>query len=330
MYQNIFHSKKEGIIYVWDDQRGKMTIPESDATYAYRRKSGGRYKSLYGDELEKITKFSPRDPSLFESDVPITTKVLIDAYENSDEPSTGHRIVFLDIEVDTEDGFPNIDEGDKKITAIALYDDITNKYLALILDKDAQIKDSTNDSVEIRSFNNEESLISAFLTKIEEIQPTILTGWNVAQFDMPYLYNRIVKVMGKTEIQRLSTIKCVYINKFSRELVIAGVSVLDYMELYKKFIQRNEPSYALSAVGKRVVGMDKITYTGSLNDLYKNDINKYIEYNLNDVKIVVAIDKKLKFIDLARNICHTGHVPYECFGRSSRYIERCDANLSSS
>jgi len=321
MYQNIFHSKKEGIIYVWDDQRGKMTIPESDVTYAYRRKSGGRYKSLYGDELEKITKFSPRDPSLFESDVPITTKVLIDAYENSDEPSTGHRIVFLDIEVDTEDGFPNIDEGDKKITAIALYDDITNKYLALILDKDAQIKDSTNDSVEIRSFNNEESLISAFLTKIEEIQPTILTGWNVAQFDMPYLYNRIVRVMGKTEIQRLSTIKCVYINKFSRELVIAGVSVLDYMELYKKFIQRNEPSYALSAVGKRVVGMDKITYTGSLNDLYKNDINKYIEYNLNDVKIVVAIDKKLKFIDLARNICHTGHVPYECFGRSSRYIE---------
>lgn len=321
MYQNIFHSKKEGLIYIWDDQKGKIVIPESQATYAYRRKAGGRYKSLYGDELEKITKFSPRDPSLFESDVPITTKVLIDAYEDSDESSIGHRIVFLDIEVDTEDGFPNISEGDKEITAIALYDDVTNKYLALILDKDREIVDSTNDNVDIRSFDNEESLISAFITKMEEIQPTIITGWNVAQFDMPYLHNRIVKVKGKNEIQRLSPINCVYINKFYDELVIAGVSILDYMELYKKFIQRNEPSYALAAVGKRVVGMDKITYTGSLHDLYKNDINKYIEYNLNDVKIVVAIDKKLKFIDLARNICHTGHVPYDCFGKSSRYIE---------
>jgi len=321
MYQNIFHSKKEGIIYIWDDQKGKIVIPESQATYAFRRKAGGRYKSLYGDELEKITKFSPRDPSLFESDVPITTKVLIDAYEDSDEPSTGHRTVFLDIEVNIEDGFPNVDEGDKEITAIALYDDVTSKYLALILDKDRGITDSINDNVEIRSFDNEESLISAFLTKIEEIQPTIITGWNVSKFDMPYLHNRIVRVKGKAEIQRLSPINCVYINKFSSELIIAGVSVLDYMELYKKFIQRNEPSYALAAVGKRVVGMDKITYVGSLHDLYKNDINKYIEYNLNDVKIVVAIDKKLKFIDLARNICHTGHVPYDCFGKSSRYIE---------
>ena len=96
---------------------------------------------------------------------------------------------------------------------------------------------------------------------------------------------------------------------------------MDYIELYKKFSGKNEPSYTLGAIGKKVVNIDKITYTGSLNDLYRDDIQKYIEYNLNDVKIVVALDKKLQFIDLARRICHTGHVGYEQFGTSSRYLE---------
>ena len=271
--------------------------------------------------MEKIFNFSPRDPSLFESDVPMTTRTLIDAYEDNDEPSTGHRVVFLDIEVDVADGFPNIDEGDKAITAIAIYDDVTKKYTAFILDKERSLEDSCNDDTQILAYPEEESLISAFVTKIQEIQPTIITGWNVSQFDMPYLYNRICKVMGKSFIKQLSTIDTVFINKFSKELIIAGVSILDYMILYKKFIGRNESSYSLGNIGKKVVNMEKISYTGSLNDLYKSDINKYIEYNLNDVKIVVALDNKLKFIDLARNICHIGHVPYEYFGMSSRYIE---------
>lgn len=271
--------------------------------------------------MEKIFNFSPRDPSLFESDVPMTTRTLIDAYEDNDEPSTGHRVVFLDIEVDVADGFPNIDEGDKAITAIAIYDDVTKKYTAFILDKERSLEDSCNDDTQILAYPEEESLISAFVTKIQEIQPTIITGWNVSQFDMPYLYNRICKVMGKSFIKQLSTIDTVFINKFSKELIIAGVSILDYMILYKKFIGRNESSYALGNIAKKVVNMEKISYTGSLNDLYKSDINKYIEYNLNDVKIVVALDNKLKFIDLARNICHIGHVPYEYFGMSSRYIE---------
>lgn len=321
MYQNIFHSKKDDKIYVWDDKEGLTTFPASSIRYAYRKRQGGRYKSIYGDELEKIFNFSPRDPSLFESDVPLTTRALIDLYENDDEPSIGHKVLFLDIEVDIEDGFPNVDEGDKEITAIALYDDITKKYTALILDKEGVLQDSNNENIEIISFQDEEGLISKFISKVEEIRPTIMTGWNVSQFDMPYLYNRICRVMGKNFVSRLSPINTCYINKFKKELLIAGVSILDYMILYKKFMGRNEPSYALNAIGKKVVDIEKISYTGSLNDLYRSDINRYIEYNLNDVKIVVALDEKLKFIDLARNICHTGHVPYEYFGMSSRYIE---------
>lgn len=322
MYQNIFVDKKTETVFVWDDKAGLVTVPVSDVTYAYRKRPGGRFKSLYGDDLEKIKNFSPRDPNLFESDVPLTTRVLIDAYEDSDEPSTGHVILFLDIEIDITNGFSTPQDAENEITAIALYDDISKKHTALILDKDGRLQNEVNQSdATILAFDSEESLLSCFLNKMEEIRPTIITGWNVMEFDMPYLLNRISKVLGKTQSYRMSPINIAYINKAFGDPVIAGVSILDYMVLYKKFIGRNEPSYALGAIAKRVVQMDKIAYDGNLQDLFRSDINKYIEYNLNDVKLVVAIDKKLKFIELARNICHTGHVPYEYFGMSSRYIE---------
>lgn len=321
MYKNIYIDRKNEVAHVWDDQKGHLRIPISTANYAYRKKSGGKYKSIYGDELEKIYRFNPKDPSLFESDVPLETKILIDAYEDSDEPSIGHQTVFFDIEVDSEGGFPVVEEGDKAITAIALYDDVTKKYNAFILDKEGKIQDSNDGNSIISSFSDESSLLLHFLNKWEEIQPSIITGWNIDEFDVPYLYNRLKNVVGTRNAKRLSPIGECYMNSWSKRMVIAGVSSLDYMTLYKKFSGKNEPSYSLGSIGKKIVGIDKISYKGSLNDLYKSDIKKYIDYNLNDVIIVVAIDKKLQFIDLARRICHTGHVSYENFGMSSRYLD---------
>jgi DNA polymerase elongation subunit (family B) len=135
------------------------------------------------------------------------------------------------------------------------------------------------------------------------------------------LYNRIKRVLDDRQVKRLSPINVCYKNDWSGKIVIAGISFIDYMVLYKKWNIKQEPSYALGAIGKKVVGMEKITYHGSLDDLYKSDLNKYIEYNLNDVKIIVALEKKLQFIEQARAICHKGHVPYDCFTMSSRFIE---------
>ena len=316
MYQNIFISKKDNTVHLWDDEKGYVKFPYQP--YAYRKRKGGMYKSIYGDELEKVYKFSPKDPSLFESDVPAETRVLIDAYEDSDDSSTGHRVVYYDIEVSTEGGFPTVDEADKEITAI---DAATEQYTAFILDKEQRLQDYKKDNVEVRGFQDESSLLMHFLTKWEEIQPTIATGWNIDEFDTPYLYGRIKRVLSDREAKRLSPIQVCYKNDWSGKIVVAGVSFIDYMVLYKKWNIKQEPSYALGAIGKKVVGMEKITYHGSLDDLYKSDLNKYIEYNLNDVKIIVALEKKLQFIEQARAICHKGHVPYDCFTMSSRFIE---------
>lgn len=100
MYTNVFVDKKENVVHLWDDTKGYKTFPYR--RYAYRRAPDGEYVSLYGDKLEKVFSFDEYDPTLFESDVSPEMRVLIDQYEDSDEPSVGHRILVLDIEVSSE------------------------------------------------------------------------------------------------------------------------------------------------------------------------------------------------------------------------------------
>jgi DNA polymerase I len=322
MYQNIFVDKKNEKIYLFDDEKGMAELPLVVTRYAYRKSPNGKFKSLYGDTLDRIHSFDEKDTDLFESDVLPEMKVLLDAYPDSDEPSKGHRIVVIDIEVDSTGGFPDITEGDKPITAIALYDYTTDKYICFVLDPEGKVVNESHDNVVIQPYKSEEELLTSFINKWEEINPTIVTGWNINYFDIPYLFNRIRAVLGKAEAYKLSSIRIAYQNKFNKKMIVGGISCLDYIELYKKFLGVMRPSYALGAVAKiEELKTQKITYKGSLTDLYKTDIHRFVEYNLADVKIVVELDKKYDFIYLARSVCHKGHIPYEWFQMSSRFID---------
>ena len=320
MYINVFCDKKNGITHLWDDVNGYSSFPT--IRYAFRKTSGGAYKSLYGDELEKVTAFDEKDPSLFEADVAPEMRALIDLYPDNDEPSKNQRVVVIDIEVSSEGGFPDITQGDKTITAIALFDKAANKYHSLILDPDGKIQNSDTPELSMCSFKCEDTLLDAFLQLWELIQPTIASGWNSNGFDFPYLVNRIQVVLGKQASYRLSPIGIVYQNKFNHRMVIAGINLLDYMDLYKKFIGVMKPSWSLGNVAKdEGLTHQKLTYRGSLTQLYNEDLARYVEYNLVDVKVVVELDAKYDFIHLACSVCHKGHVPYEWFQMSSRFID---------
>lgn len=321
IYQAIFVDKKEGLkCHLWDDVNGYVCFDM--AKFAYRKDPNGKYTSLYGDKLTKITGFDERDVDLFESDIQPELRVLLDAYPDSDDPSTGHRVLVFDIEVDAAGGFPDVSTGDKKITAIAIYDQTTDHYFQYVLDPDKKIPATEHGNVTVVSFVVEENLLEAFVNKWKEINPTIVTGWNSNFFDVPYVYNRIKAVLGKQTAYSLSPINIAYQNKFNKKMIIAGVNCLDYLDLYKKFLGVMKPSYALGAVAKdEGLKTQKLTYKGSLNDLYKSDLARYVEYNLADVKVVVELDKKYDFIHLAQAVCHKGHVPYEWFQMSSRWID---------
>ncbi len=192
MYQNIFVDKKSWTVHLWDDVEGYKAFPYK--RYAYCRKQGGKYKSLYGDELEKIFHFE-NNPQLFESDVAPEMRVLIDKYENSDDPSEGHKVVVIDIEVDSTGGFPDIEKGDKPITAIAIYDQVADYYYSFVLDPDGKIKNSVQNNSTTYSFVDEDTLLRAFLNKWDEIKPTILSGWNCIPLNQTvWTKNKIVKI----------------------------------------------------------------------------------------------------------------------------------------
>ena len=307
------------MVHLFDDIHGYTSF--KDEPYAYRKSRNGKYKSIFGDSLERITKFNFRDPTLFSSDIPVDTRVLIDAYADSDEVSINHRRAYIDIEVDSVGGYPNIEDPIKEVTAIALLDESKDTYYCFILDKDAVVQNENKDNTIILPYLNEEDLLVAFLKKWDEVKPTIVSGWNIDGFDFPYLHARLVRVLGEEVANALSPINICYFNKYKNKMTIAGVNALDYLVLYKKYSGKNLTNYRLDTVAKEELKIGKIEYEGSLNDLMKSDIKKFIEYNLHDIILVKKMNDQLQFVELAMSICHVCHVGYEEFGMSSKFLE---------
>ena len=246
---------------------------------------------------------------------------MVDKYTDSDDVSEGHRVMFFDIEVEVTQGFPDVNRADNTITSIAFYDVLTKQYYCYVLDKENKVNTGLFGNSTVIKFQDERDLLKAFYTKYLEISPTIISGWNSDRFDVPYLYNRTIRLLGQEAANCLSPIGIVEFQKHRGTYKIAGVSSLDYLELYKKLTFGERSSYRLDDIGELEVGIKKVSYEGTLNDLYDNDRNRFVEYNINDVLILQELDKKLDFIDIARAICHLGHVPYEDVYYSSRFLE---------
>ena len=319
MYQNAYYQREKNLMHIWDDVRGHMSFPYT--RYAYERAERGEYKSIYGDTLTKIYKFSKDDENLFESDVPETTRALVDLYSDSDEPSTGHVILTYDIECEMTSGLPNPEEAKNELTSIALHDSATNQYWVLVMDKDGLMVEKTTDKAIVIPFRDERDMLMKYLELYEMINPSIVTGWNIDYFDTPMLYNRIKRLLGEQQANRLSPIGKCFWSPYRKRYFMAGVSYLDYIELYKKYNYGELPNYRLDTVAQIELGRGKIEYQGNLDQLFKEDIEKFIEYNLVDVELVVGFEEKLQFIELCRGIAHAGHVPYEDFVYSSKYLE---------
>jgi len=137
MYQNIYIEKSQHgkpTVHLWDDKRGYQKFQFTP--YAYQKSQTGQHRSLYGDKLKKVKFWTGEDlqkGDIFESDVPLETRVLIDQYGDSNEPSIGHRELFFDIEVEVVDGFPEPKTAKNKITAIAIYDKTADSYHCFVL-----------------------------------------------------------------------------------------------------------------------------------------------------------------------------------------------------
>jgi len=326
MYNSIFYEREKNRIHLWDDKKGYRSFPYKK--YAFIKDENGEFSTIFGERVTKIFKWSDEMiDSLYESDVSVETRTLIDLYYDSDDNIyPENKIAIFDIEVETDNSLPDIERVENKVTGISLYDYSDKVYYALILDptskiESKEIQNNKNEKVVLVSCLDERELLETFVVLIENIRPTILSGWNVDGFDIPYLIRRMNRIIGPHNTKKLSSIGIIHYSEFKKKFSIAGISILDYLELYKKFTYSEEASYRLDSIARKELGRGKTEFDGTLNQLYENDIEKFIEYNINDVELIVDIDNKKKLLDLAIGIAHKGKIPYENIFYSSHYLE---------
>jgi len=322
MYQAIGYDKRKGIMHVWDDELGHQKFPFKP--YGYLPDPNGQYKSLDGTVLTRAAGNHKDNPKAYESDLNEEVRTLIDLYYESDLASRGHRELFFDIETaKDENGYSTIQDTRTAITAIAYYDKLGNERRVLLLDERKRIKENQiqGDGYIIEIFRSEADLLTRFINAFAEIAPTIISGWNTDGYDIPYLLGRAKKVLGAQSIKRLSSAGIVDFNPKKEKWKIFGVSSLDYLKLYKNFTYTELPNYRLDTVAKKELNRGKVEYDGDLDMLFEQDIHKFAWYNMTDVDLVADLDDKLQLINLARTICHKGHVPYEDVYYASKYLD---------
>lgn len=279
----------------------------------YKLDEEGEFETIFGDRCSPINgRFDKNDPTILEKDISKELVILRDLYYETDDIPSYHNIVYLDIEIKIIGPLnaQTIKEANAPITSISMMDD--DEKVCFILDEKNELEEIEEDGIKIIPCKDENTLIKKFLDKWEQMDPTIVVHYNGDFFDVPYLYYRIKRRLG-AEVNRLSPVGIVDENPYKPDspITIALVNSLDYLNILKKYITKEEASYKLGDIGLKYANLGKIEYDGSLDKLFKEDKKKFIQYNIRDIEIIKALEEKQKFIELTVMMCHICKVPYE-------------------
>ena len=316
MYKKCFARRLKGntfLIHLWEDS-GYNKIEWVNKAYVECHEADSTHTGLNGEPLKKTSDWNKDNPKVHFGDMPPYQKFLVEKYGINDTPSVTHKELFFDIETEMGDALTEeyIKSAPKKVTSIAWYDKQVDEWGILILDQKRELREELTENQEIIPCRTEEELLAKFLEKFRDIDPDIIVGWNSDYFDIPYLYYRMCNILGEDFARHLSPIGYVRETPWFKDqyIQIAGVESLDYMRLHKKYSWADEPSMRLDAIGEKYVGMNKIEYEGNLDQLFKDDIQKFIRYNFVDVEILKLLDEKLDYLALTKNLSHKGKHNY--------------------
>ena len=327
-YIDGFFDRNADTIRVVERKDGKRVFKEFPVRYTFFYEDPkGKYKSTTGKPLHRIVCKNTKDfhkelainrnKNLFESDINPVYQCLSTNYINQDAPDL--KIAFFDIEADfdPEKGFSLPSDPFMPITAISVSLQWMNSLVTLAVPPKGMSVTQAKHLVE--GFENvficetEADMLKQFLNLIEDVD--VLSGWNSEGYDLPYIINRISKVLSKDDTRRFCLWKQLpkkrTFERYGREQEtydLVGRVHVDSLELYRKYTYEERHSYRLDAIGEHELGETKTVYEGSLDQLYNQDFRKFIEYNRQDVALLDKLDKKLKFIDLTNELAHANTV----------------------
>ena len=226
------------------------------------------------------------------------------------------KLVTIDIETRSENGFPDVESASEEILLVTIQDYTTKE----IITWGTRPFNNTHDHVDYRLCNDESHLLSSFIQWWIENTPDVVTGWNCEFFDIPYITGRLNRVLGSKLMKRLSpwglvTQSDVVVRGRKNFVVdIGGVSVLDYMRLYKWSPGTpNQESFRLDYIAQQELGQKKLDHSefDTFKDFYTNGWQKFVEYNIIDVELVDRMEDKLKLIELALTMAYDAKVNYQ-------------------
>ena len=222
------------------------------------------------------------------------------------------KIYTIDIEVACENGFPDVEASQEEMLCISIKDLATGKFITWGT-REAKVES------EYRLFWTEQEMLEDFVKWWCSNTPDIITGWNCNLYDIPYICRRLERVLGDKWQKSLSpwnkvNMREVYIQG-RRNLAydILGVSILDYLDLYRKFTYTNQESYRLEHIATVELGEGKLDHSEFENfkDFYTQHWQKFVEYNLKDVDLVHRLEKKMKLLELAVTMAYDAKVNFE-------------------
>jgi len=328
-----------------NDKNKERVFKEYPIKYTfYHEDPGGKFKSTTGKPLSRIVSKNTKDfhkelainrnKTLFESDINPIFQCLSENYLNQDAPDL--NIAFFDIETDydPERGFSQPGDPFMPITAITVSLQWLGTMVTFAIPPKTmgieEAKETTKGIDNVYLYKDEADMIKAFLDIIEDAD--VISGWNSEGYDLPYIINRIKKVMSKDDTRRLCLWKQMpkkrTFERYGREQEtydLVGRVHLDSLELYRKYTYEERHSYRLDAIGDHEIGETKTVYEGSLDQLYNQDFRTFIEYNRQDVALLDKLDRKLRFIALSNELAHsntvftTNHYGCSCSYRTSNY-----------
>jgi len=224
-------------------------------------------------------------------------------------------IGVIDIEVGSENGFPDPYLANEPITAICLK--YVNGMTLVFGCGDYKVQ---GEEIYIKC-KDEWTLCKKFIQHWVNDTPDVLTGWNTKFFDIPYLVNRFRKILGEPDTNLLSPWKRIGERQttFNNRTMIAydlmGVASLDYIELYRWYAPngKSQESYRLDAIANAEIGENKLSYDeyDNLHALYRLNFQKFIEYNIKDVELIIKLEDKLKLLELALTLAYDTKCNYE-------------------
>ena len=219
----------------------------------------------------------------------------------------------IDIEVASENGFPDPNKAEEEVLAITVKNYTTKKIVVWGI---YDYKNSRDD-VEYIHCDDERVLLEEFVNFMKEVQPDVITGWNTTFFDIPYLCLRIKKLFGQKFMQKMSPWEMVteeHTSTFGRDITrynIWGVSNLDYLDLYKKFTYTDQESFTLDNIAFVELGVTKDPNPyDTFKEWYTKDYQSFIDYNIKDVELVDALENHLGMIELMFTMAYEAKINY--------------------